>query len=368
MKKTIILITCLLVAILIIISGSSLACSKSTPTTSATQSASPVSVAPITLVFASYEPSESFWAQKIFKPWIAELEKRTQGRIKIEAHFNGELVAMFDAYDAVSTKQVDMAQFSPPQVTGRFPIDDINVFTQQNNHNWKPSRVYFELQQKFPQMLAQYTDAHIIAPYVMYMRGLATTKKPINTLEDFKGLKGLSNGRWGGRLMEVIGVTPVTVAFQDMFSDLQKGVIDAEWCANFTLEDFHFGEVFNYVVELATPQVTTAVAVNLKSWNSLPPDIQKIIDDTTANYWIDMVDREQILVDKERAQSALTKFPNIKWTKLSKGDMDKLAQLQRPVIDEWTTEINSKSLPGNDIRDEFLRLDAKYSAPEYEPK
>jgi TRAP-type transport system periplasmic protein len=368
MKKATITIICLLAAMLIMVAGSSLACSKSTSTPVATQPASSVSTAPITLVFASYEPSESFWAQKIFSPWIAEMEKRTQGRIKFESHFNGELVAMFDAYDAVATGQMDMAQFSPPNFAGRFPIDDINVFTQQNNHNWKPSRIYFELQQKFPQMLAQYTDTHMIAPYVMYMRGLATTKKPINTLEDYKGLKGLSNGRWGGRLMEVLGVTPVTIAFQDMFSDLQKGVIDAEWCANFTLDDFKFGEVFNYIVEMATPQVTTAVAVNLKSWNSLPADIQKIIDDTTASYWVDMVDREQILVDKERAQSALTKYPNLKWTKLSKDDMDKLAQLQRPVIDEWAAEINSKGLPGNDIRDEFLRLDAKYSAPEYEPK
>jgi TRAP-type C4-dicarboxylate transport system substrate-binding protein len=217
-------------------------------------------------------------------------------------------------------------------------------------------------------MLAQYEDTHIIAPYVMYMRGLATTKKPINSLEDYKGLKGLSNGRWGGRLMEVLGMTPVTVAFQDQFSSLEKGVIDAEWMVNFTLEDFHFGEVFNYIVEMATPQVTSAIAVNLKTWNSLPADIQKIIDDTTADYWIDMVDREQVLIDKERGQEALTKFPNITWTKLPNDDLDKMAQLQRPVLEEWATEINSKGFPGNDIRDEFLRLDAQYSALEYEPK
>ncbi|MDD5701819.1 MAG: TRAP transporter substrate-binding protein DctP [Dehalococcoidales bacterium] len=367
MKKAIVLITCLLVAMLILISGSSLACSKSTPTPATTQPVNPVAE-PITLVFSTHEFSDGVLAQRILKPYLAELEKRAQGRLKIEAHWNGELVAMYDAYDAVATGQMDMASFSPPTSVGMFPIDDVNVFAQQNTHCWKPSRVYFELQQKFPEMLAQYEDTHIIAPYVMYMRGLATTKKPINTLEDFKGLKGLSNGRWGGRLMEVLGMTPVTVSFQDQFSSLEKGVIDAEWMVNFTLEDFHFGEVFNYIVEMATPQVTQAIAVNLKTWNSLPADIQKIIDDTTADYWIDMVDREQVLIDKERGQEALTKFPNIKWTKLSNDDLDKMAQMQRPVLEEWATEINSKGLPGNDIRDEFLRLDAKYSAPEYEPK
>jgi TRAP-type C4-dicarboxylate transport system substrate-binding protein len=153
-----------------------------------------------------------------------------------------------------------------------------------------------------------------------------------------------------------------------MFSSLEKGVIDSMWMANFTLEDFHFGEVFNHIVEMATPQNTQAIAVNLKTWNSLPPDIQKIIDDTTDDYWIDMVDREEVLIDKERGQEALTKFPNIKWTTLSKDDLDKMAQMQRPLLDEWAAEINSKGLPGNAIRDEFLRLDAKYSAPEYEPK
>ena len=59
----------------------------------------PETTEPTTLVFACFEPDRGLMYDKFWKPWLDEVEKRTGGMVKIEAHFNGELAAPPDAWD-----------------------------------------------------------------------------------------------------------------------------------------------------------------------------------------------------------------------------------------------------------------------------
>ena len=122
MKKVFII----LVAILLIGSFNLAGCSKSTTTsTPATTSAA---AKPVTLVFQSFDPETSIWG-RVFGTWFKELEQQSGGRVKVETHWNGELVPLPEVYDAVVKGTLDIATHLTTMPAGRFPMDEIGAFT-----------------------------------------------------------------------------------------------------------------------------------------------------------------------------------------------------------------------------------------------
>jgi len=48
-----------------------------------------------TLIFSTHDPETGSWGP-FYQPWFAAIEKRTNGAVKIEAHWGGELVGFFE--------------------------------------------------------------------------------------------------------------------------------------------------------------------------------------------------------------------------------------------------------------------------------
>ena len=305
------------------------------------------------------------WVTEVFDPYFAEIESRSEGRIKIEAHWGGELVNIMDAYDAAAGGTVDLAHFLPPMIAGRFPMDEVMTFGQYTNHCWKSSRVYHELFNEFPDMRAPYNDTKIITQYVLYQRGLGNTKRPIYKLEDFAGLKLLSSGRWAGARIEALGATPVSISPEEMFSSIQNGVIDGSWAVGFALVDWGFGELFKYISDMSTPQAIMDITMNLNTWNSLPADLQQIMADT-GEWFVDYCDEAQLRVQNERIQAAKEQY-DIQWNDIPQEEYERWVPADRAVLDEYATELEEKGYPGYNLRDEFLKLEKKYSGMEYAP-
>ena len=95
LKSNRMLIYVLCVVLLVTLVFSTFACTKQSSTTT-----SPASQ-PIKLVFSTHESNTGLYYTRFWKPWIDEIEKRTNGKVKIEAHFNGELAGPPDAWDVL---------------------------------------------------------------------------------------------------------------------------------------------------------------------------------------------------------------------------------------------------------------------------
>jgi TRAP-type C4-dicarboxylate transport system substrate-binding protein len=106
--------------------------------------------------------------------------------------------------------------------------------------------------------------------------------------------------------------------------------------------------------------------MNLEIWNSLPADIQNIIDgmteDLTRRY-----DELQVRTDQERIASAPAEF-GTEFITLPEEELARWVARDRPVLDKFADELVAAGLPGDELEEEFLRLEKKYSADEYAPK
>jgi TRAP-type mannitol/chloroaromatic compound transport system substrate-binding protein len=105
-------------------------------------------------------------------------------------------------------------------------------------------------------------------------------RKEIKSIKDYQGLKMRIPGL-GGKVVAAVGGTVVLLAGPDIFPSLERGVIDAcEWVG--PLYDFNLGlhqaAKYYYSPGWHEPSTNNELTINLKAWESLPKDLQKMLE------------------------------------------------------------------------------------------
>ena len=317
---------------------------------------------PITLVFTTHEAPGGTYVKGFFEPWIAELDERTEGMVKVEAHYGAELVAMEDAYDAAVAGTVDIAQFLTMMVPEKFPMEDVVAFTSYDKLNYKHSRTVWELYEKFPEWQAEYEDVKVLFLGATYFTSLATTEKcgPVLTLEDCQGFKSAGVGKWPGRRGEALGWTVAALPPEEVYTSLETGVIDGGPLGTlYILYDFGWGDVLPYVTRVRTNAAAIAMVMNLDTYNSLPDDIQDVFDDM-CEWLVDLHDQWSIEIDEELYESLQLEF-GTQFFELTEEEAAKWMAADEPVKEEFIADMEARGLPGQELMDEYLELEEKYS-------
>jgi TRAP-type transport system periplasmic protein len=330
--------------------------------TSETTATTAAPVEPITLVFTIHEPETVDMCTKLLQPWFQRIEEETDGRVKIEAHYNGELVGLMDAYDAVVKGNVDMAFIMDsilPQMVG----DNIIDATFVGNKSYRMSRVYNELYQKYPEMQEPYADVKPMLLFCMFPSYIGTNK-PIEKVSDFNGLKLIASDAYQSSRVAALGASAVSCLPPDVYSTLERGVADGGTIFGLPqLESNSWGEVVDNITLITTKHPTNGVVMNLDTWNSLPADIQQIIDGM-ADDIIDLADQVMNAADAAAATSATAKFGTV-ITEPSEELLADVAELWTPAREAWLDAYEADGFPAHAFYDEMVSLAQKYSAEEY---
>ncbi|MDO4582423.1 MAG: TRAP transporter substrate-binding protein [Bacillota bacterium] len=112
------------------------------------------------------------------------------------------------------------------------------------------------------------------------MRGLSNVKHEVRTPEDLKGLTiRVMSGSMYTDMFQAMGAITSTLAFGEVYSALQQGVIDGEDNGLNMLDMMKFMEVEKYHTALGHTVQTNPLVVNKQVWDSLPAEWQQIIRD-----------------------------------------------------------------------------------------
>jgi len=184
------------------------------------------------------------------------------------------------------------------------------------------------------------------------------SKKPLKTLEDFKGLKIRTTSGLTSMLFKKLGAVPVAIAGGEIYSALDTNVIDA---AEFVTlgEDVGMGlhEVTQYVLypSFHGPIAVVNWGVNQKAWDSLPPDLKTALRMAAkeADYYYDILSA----ASDYKALAEIRK-KGLTITQLSEADMIKARQLSMEVAMEFAKSSElSKEVIDSIIA--FLKIDGK---------
>ncbi len=105
------------------------------------------------------------------------------------------------------------------------------------------------------------------------------SKTPIRHLADFKGKKiRVLASPFQTAPIAKLGATPVAMTLADVVPAMQQGAIDGAVGGIVVWTPMHFNDAAKYVTETGQPAVFVVAEVNKAWYESLPPDLQKIID------------------------------------------------------------------------------------------
>ena len=297
---------------------------------------------PIKLSYANFPPAPTFPCVQM-EDWKKKVEKRTGGKVAINTYPGGTLLGAKNMMDGVIAGQADIGCLCMAYQPGRFIVTNATALPAGFRNATVASLALWDLYNKYqPEEFAKVKVLTMFtcAPANIY------AKKRVENLEDLKGLELRASGGVA-QVLKALGATPVGMPQSATPEALQKGVVKGAASSLETLKDFKYAEMCKYVTMLNGPVYPFAVVMNWDSWNKLPKDVQKVMDDLgkeqsewTGKYMDDHVNES---LDWSK------KTHNIEIIELSPGEKAKWDAKLAPIADKWIKDASAKGLPAKEI-------------------
>jgi TRAP-type transport system periplasmic protein len=303
---------------------------------------------PINLTFSTVFPMVHLQA-KLNQYFCDEIEKRTDGRVKITLYPGGTLTSATKNFEGVAKGLSDLGMSCPLYVAGRFPVSEIFEMPSDLDSGWVTGKVYMDLFKKYP--LKEYADVHVLYLHGPGRNVISTRTVPVKTLADMKGLVLRASGGATGTI-SALGATPRAMHMGEAYAALSKGVVEGQFAVPETLKGWKHADVVNYVT---VPPISTSscqyVIINKRKWNKLPADIQKIFTEVSA----DFPDYHGYVWNyyDNAGFEYFKSLPGRELITVSTDERDKWEAAVKPVIENYIKEKTAMGLPAKEYLDYF---------------
>ena len=216
--------------------------------------------------------------------FIKEAEERSKGALKFIHYPAGQLAMDVKAFEMCQRGGIEMAQFFTNRAVGLIPETDLTV-PYFDDPDWFARRL-FDLESggglfyKYLRPKFAKHGLHLLPGFMYSPEHSTITNKPIAKMADYRGLKLRSSGRSLSVAMESWGAKSVVMSSADVYMALQRGTIDGANSGLTTFRSRKWFEVCKHVQLLWELVSTIDMIANLKWWQSLPPDLQKVIEES----------------------------------------------------------------------------------------
>ena len=315
---------------------------------------------PIIIKYAYYIPSTSSSAEAI-KYFAEEVEKRTGGRVKVKIYWSQSLVKFKDAIDAVGTGLADAAAIAPAYAPAKLPLASVASapFCMKNYYTGHTAFVDLYNDSDYSALRDEFKGANMVL--LSSFAGSSIdfiAKNPINGVDDLKGIKIRSPAFPYNDLYSNLGWIPVSVSWPSVYEALMRGTIGAATTYPNSSIEFKFVEVAKHHTNNRFGNSGGGCEViNLKLFNSLPDDIQKIIKQIGAESI-----KVQAEVFDEAVENAFLEMEKLGVTfhRWSDEEVKKMMDAVAPATDKFLSSLEKKGHPAKETFKRFQQHQAKY--------
>jgi len=307
----------------------------------------------ISLTYANFPPAATFPSVQMER-WAREVEKRTAGKVKVRTFPGGTLLGAKNMLEGVTAGTADIGNFAMSYQPGRFPVSEAVDLYHGFTSATVASQVLFDLVEKYKPK--EFEKVKIITLFTCPPTNFMTAK-PVTALKDLRGTE-LRVAGTSSEVLKRLGGVPVAMPQSETPEAIQKGVVKGMISSLEILKDFKFAAYTPHATIVNLPVVSFAVVMNKAKWDSLSPDVKKVIDDLS---------REQAVwtgeyVDKHVKESLAWSAAEYKHQvhALKAEDQRQIAVLLAPMTEEYIKKVSALGLNGKQIVADVQALKAKY--------
>lgn len=296
----------------------------------------------IRLRYATFSPPMSGMAN-LADQWCKEVEKRSNGKVKISFHPGGSLAPANQSYEAAVRGITDISLTATQWTAGRFPMSELIHLPLGVKNSFQGTNMINAWFKEFKPK--EFDDVKVL---YLFASGPShfMTLKPITSINDLKGMKIRAAGDTS-KIVSAMGAVPVSVPIADAYEAYQRGICEGVLLSAETLKSFRWGDhLHGLQVNDGIGAVNALLVVmNKKKWNSLPPDIQKLLDEVSQE-WIEKTGKGWDDIDREAIEFGESK--GMKVVKISKEEESVTAQKLKPLLDAYVVNMKNLGLPGEE--------------------
>ena len=236
-----------------------------------------------TLRVSSFLPPNHTWNHAV-EAWGEELSEKSGGELDVEIFPAGQLGPPPRQFDLVRSGGADIAVILHGATPGRFPMTELAGLPLTTPSAGNTSAVMSRrLTELAPEYLAdEHPDTRILWMAVTPPLKIHFTEANPSDLSNIEGLRLRYAGTIWQQIMEAMGASPVPVPPAESADAMGKGVVDG---ASFPYEaamSFDLAPVSSYSMEPGLASATFALVMSQDSYDSLSPEHQALIDETTG--------------------------------------------------------------------------------------
>lgn len=307
----------------------------------------------INLRIADSFPAGHFIPATATIPWMEEVTKQTNGRVKFEYFPAQQLGKAPDLLNLTQTGVADIGYVGMSYVSDKMPLSSVaqlpGAFTSacEGTHAyWKIAKGETMTKHEFGANKVRPLFVIVLEPYQFY-----TTNKQVRTPDDVKGLKLRSTGGAMDIFARKIGAIPVRMAAPEARESLSRGTLDGlifpnESVMSYDLQSFtKFGtKGGNFGSFVAAYVVSDAV------WKKMPKDVQKVmteVGETITEKMCQVIDTNIGKVQDKLAAAG------VKYHTLTPDERKPFDAISSEVAAEWADGLDKRGKPGSQILKEF---------------
>ena len=240
---------------------------------------------PVTLRFSTHHPAGAYRSvsARLFKE---EIEKATGGKIKIDIYYSQSLAKGREVLSNVESGVVDIGLINPAYYPKKLSVHaGMILFTKAPPKYNQKKDIMDRLYKKYPKLkeeIEKYNQRILWQNFPTPLN--LSSRVPVNSIKDFKGLKIRASSEAYLRMLKNLGAIPISVPFTDCYMALQTGTIDAVF-TNIAAESpqrFYEPAPYSFTSQKMSIWLPFTYTINKDRWESFSPKIKEQINEAIA--------------------------------------------------------------------------------------
>lgn len=311
-----------------------------------------------TLRFATWDPVGHEIRRLGMDPYLRAYKDVTGGSVKVKILTKG-LGAPPAYQDFITKGAIDIANIIPAYTPGRFLLHKLAEFPFLTDSAEARTVAYWRIHERHFAKVGEAKGMHLLNAYAHGPGMVSNSKRPTNTLSDFKGLKLRVSGDNVSALAKAMGVTPIFAPITKVATLLSKGVADGVYLGHEGIKNFKLGKYLKYTTDVKGGLYSTVFQtyMNQQKWDALSAKDKKAISAHSGERFAHVAGHAWDLADK--AGDEYMAKHGIKVSQASPELVAKLKKMWEPIQAEWMKKAKAKGIDGAAVLAEYKAEIAK---------
>lgn len=238
----------------------------------------PAQAESVTLTYSNWLPPSYPLHTDLILPWIEEVERVTEGRVKI-ALTPKVVGSVLGQYDVAADGLADIALITPSYTPGRFPLVEGLELPFYGDDLYVRSPASWRTYEKFIAPTGQFEDVVVLTLFLPGVGQPFSKNLDLSRLENWRGAKLRTYTPILTQMIELLGGVPISKPASEVYELVSAGQVDGAVTPPDSLLAFKLDTLLNRMVEVQGGFVTSTIilVMNPDAWDRLSAEDQAAV-------------------------------------------------------------------------------------------